>query len=81
MEKKQAPSPLLRVDVDNDVEVALQIAKRETQTATGNNAERVICLRVNGKSAIFNKAQAKRFTGQLNRVCAMLNNNLKNNKL
>lgn len=81
MEKKQAQSPLLRVDVDNDVKVALQIAERETQTATGNNAERVICLRVNGKSAIFNKAQAKRFTGQLNRVCAMLNNNLKNKKL
>lgn len=44
MEKKQTNIPLLRVDVDNDVEVALQIVKRETQTATGNNAERVICF-------------------------------------
>lgn len=68
MEKEQAKSPLIAVDVDNDVRVTLQVCKQEVSGKYGTFEEMAVCLLVDNTPVVLNKIQAERFAGQLRRL-------------
>lgn len=68
MEKEQVRSPLIAVDVDNDVRVTLQVCKQEVSGKYGTFQEMAVCLLVNDTPVVLSQAQAARFAGQLRRA-------------
>lgn len=68
MEKEQVRSPLIAVDVDNDVQVTLQVSKQEIKRENGTFQEMAVCLLVDNAPVVLNKIQAERFAGQLRRL-------------
>lgn len=68
MARERTESPLLSVDVDNDVNVTLQVGKQEIHSKNGLRIGRVVCLLVNDTPVMLNKFQAERLAGQIKRL-------------